>query len=92
MKKHFQNPAYQKLLNSKRIFNTLLTSYEKTMQALKKHSTAMNCIKNFGFGSMHIPLYCVPLQAHTVRNLHFLSQNSTLISRENCRFFGVKNS
>ena len=25
---------------------------------------------------------------HTVRNLHFLSKNSTLISRENCRFFG----
>ena len=24
---------------------------------------------------------------HTVRNLHFLSKNSTLISRENCRFF-----
>ena len=29
---------------------------------------------------------------HTVRNLHFLSKNTTLISRENCRFFGVKNS
>ena len=29
---------------------------------------------------------------HTVRNLHFLSKNSTLISRENCRFFWVKNS
>ena len=26
---------------------------------------------------------------HTVRNLHFLSKNSTLISRENCRIFGV---
>ena len=25
------------------------------------------------------------------RNLHFLSKNSTLISRENCRFLGVKN-
>ena len=25
---------------------------------------------------------------HTVRNLHFLSKNSTLISREKCRFFG----
>ena len=31
-------------------------------------------------------------QQHTVRNLHFLSKNSTLISRENCRFLGVKNS
>ena len=29
---------------------------------------------------------------HTVRNRHFLSKNSTLISWENCRFFGVKNS
>ena len=27
---------------------------------------------------------------HTVRNLHFSSKNSTLISRENYRFFGVK--
>ena len=25
---------------------------------------------------------------HTVRYLHFLSKNSTLTSRENCRFFG----
>ena len=25
---------------------------------------------------------------HTVRNLHFLSKNSTLISTENCRFLG----
>ena len=29
---------------------------------------------------------------HIVRNLHFFSKNSTLISRENCRFFLVKNS
>ena len=29
---------------------------------------------------------------HTVRNLHFLSKNSTLISRDNCRFFWEKNS
>ena len=27
---------------------------------------------------------------HTVRNLHFLSKNSTLISRENCPFFCVE--
>ena len=27
---------------------------------------------------------------HTVRNLHIWSKNSTLISRENCRFFGWK--
>ena len=27
------------------------------------------------------------LCSHTVRNLHFLSKNSTLISRENCRLF-----
>ena len=35
-------------------------------------------------------LHCFP--KHTVRNLHFLSKNSTLISRENCRFFWEKNS
>ena len=29
--------------------------------------------------------------SHTVRNYHFLSKNSTLISRENCRSFWVKN-
>ena len=29
----------------------------------------------------------VPPGKHTVRNLHFLSKNSTLISWENCRFF-----
>ena len=29
---------------------------------------------------------------HTVRNLHFLSKNSTLISRENWRFFWAKNA
>ena len=29
-------------------------------------------------------------KTHTIRNLHFLSINSTLISRENCRFFGWK--
>ena len=34
--------------------------------------------------------FLVSLQLHTVRNLHFLSENSTLISRENCRFFGWK--
>ena len=30
--------------------------------------------------------------SQTVRNVNFLSKNSTLISRENCQFFGVKNS
>ena len=30
------------------------------------------------------------LSQHTVRNLHFLSNNSTLISRKNFRFFGWK--
>ena len=34
---------------------------------------------------------CKGMMHHTVRNLHFLSKNSTLISRENCRFlFGWK--
>ena len=30
----------------------------------------------------------IAVHFHTVRNLHFLSENSTLISRQNCRFFG----
>ena len=34
-----------------------------------------------------------PFLIYVLRNLHFfLSKNSTLISRENCRFFWVKNS
>ena len=32
------------------------------------------------------------LKIYTVENLHFVSKNSTLISRENCRSFCVKNS
>ena len=32
------------------------------------------------------------VRKHTVRNFHFLSKNSTLICREICRFFWVKNS
>ena len=36
--------------------------------------------------------YILHYLQHTVRNLHFLSKNSTLISRENCQFLGVKNS
>ena len=42
---------------------------------------------------MHYCPKSVTSWKHTVRNLQFLSKNSTLISRENCRFFGVvKNS
>ena len=38
----------------------------------------------------HLHQWLKILLKHTVRNLHFLSKNSTLISRENCRFFGRK--
>ena len=31
-------------------------------------------------------------EGRLIRNLHFLSKNSTLISRKYCRFFWVKNS
>ena len=47
--------------------------------------------KSFGFKSLQ-DIHIKEVANHTVRNLHFLSKNSTLISRENCRFFGVKNS
>ena len=44
-------------------------------------------------GSSIFCVFYLSLPKHTVRNLHFLSKNSTLISRENCRFFfWVKNS
>ena len=48
-----------------------------------------------GPGHGHSPLFSLrlfqgKLQSHTVRNLHFLSKNSTLISRENCKVFGQK--
>ena len=42
--------------------------------------------KNLQF-SKFIDFFQFFLDFHTVRNLHFLSKNSTLISRENCRFF-----
>ena len=38
------------------------------------------------------PQTCWNTLYHTVRNLHFLSKNSTLICRENCRFFWMKTS
>ena len=38
-----------------------------------------------------LPLKAENFSTHTVRNLHFLSKNSTLISRENCRFFWGEN-
>ena len=38
------------------------------------------------------PVSNLKKKPHTVRNLHSLFKNSTFISRENCRFFGEKNS
>ena len=38
-------------------------------------------------GVYEVSLLPYILTHHTIRNLHFLSENSTLISRENCRFF-----
>ena len=40
------------------------------------------------FKSYKIQIRITKEMFHTVRNLHFLSKNSTLISRENYRFFG----
>ena len=39
-------------------------------------------------GNFNMDLKIISKIIHTVRNLHFLSKNSTLISRENCRFLG----
>ena len=58
--------------------------------------TALNVcrvmIKQSGFKGINKKRFFIPFLHHTVRNLHFLSKNSTLISRENRRFFWVKNS
>ena len=49
-----------------------------------------NSVKKSGKSSWNF-VYIFKLHIHTVRNLHFLSKNSTLISRENCRFFWLEN-
>ena len=38
-----------------------------------------------------VKLVKLKLNLHTVLNLHFLSKNSTLIPRENCRFLWGEN-
>jgi len=55
-----------------------------------KNRFGVEQLRNMGCGYAPRSQYW-PLK-HTVRNLHFLSKNSTLISRENCRFFWMKNS
>ena len=42
-------------------------------------------LKLYFFGNLNFRA-----KTHTIRNLHFLSKNSTLISLENCRFFRWK--
>ena len=67
---------------------------EKLCDGLKEISeceTVHTACKNEYVGLAH-GIANVSHLSHTVRNLHFLSKNSTLISRENCRFLGVKNS
>ena len=47
-----------------------------------------NAIGNVHFNNFVHSFFLFCQRLHTVRNLNFLSKNSTLISRENCRFFG----
>ena len=52
---------------------------ENSIPAIAKLAEGVSVKKSYQIASFKL---------HTVRNLHFLPKNSTLISRENCRFFG----
>ena len=56
---------------------------------LKMRENCLQKVLEEIIGVIIIGNYCCSCVAsrHTVRNLHFLSKNSTLISQENCRFF-----
>ena len=62
--------------------------------ALSPSPSTISCDKSIQEVLHSIPDFCYYFypwccqNKHTVRNLHFLSKKSTLISRENCRFFG----
>ena len=49
-------------------------------------------LHNLTKGTFFACKYFLVSICHTVRNLHFMSKHSTLISRENCRLSWVKNS
>ena len=73
----FNDVMSWKLEPSLLCFSLLHSSYIVQQQIYKKKI-------NFPFSQdQQITLH---IMHHTVRNLHFLSKNSTLISRENCRF------
>ena len=88
---YFVIPAGKKRLSPTK--NCIFTPKAKTLWPLKKWRQKIDefilfhdlCAKRILLGGK-----CEKLSLHTVRNLHFLSKNSTLISRENCRFFGWK--
>ena len=69
----------------------LAAQISSEMRKRLAHFTTLKRQKITNLLSKREKLVC-GIHFHTVRNLHFLSKNSTLISRENCRFFWVKNS
>ena len=63
-------------------FIGLATIRNHDISYLIKNSTSINVKANCENEEALLSLFL-----HTVRNFHFLSENSTLIFRENCRFF-----
>ena len=53
----------------------------------KIHKYVQTHLESIGRSAVIYSLLLLSSLYHTVLNLHFLSKNSTLISRENCRFF-----
>ena len=64
------------------IFVTDFIRFWQLVCYMQNHNTTYLC-KSHSRSITKLSLFL----SHTVRNLHFLSKNSTLISRENCRFF-----
>ena len=66
-------------------------TWSRWLQLLTVAKKAIRCYKRTSILVSIVSVWI--LCKHTVWNLNFLSKNSTLISRENCRFFfWVKNS
>ena len=59
---------------------------------LSVNNLCLDCLQCPFLSITSLSLSSLRSYKHTVQNLNFLSKNSNLISRGNCRFFWVKNS
>ena len=85
------------MMKNKQVFLICILSYlsqeEREILMYGKNEVVLyKALKNAWVRGVILLLFTWPLTSHTVRNLYFLSKNSTMISRENGRFFWVKNS